>query len=122
VISDQNDPNVYRMANLQSLQYPATPVKVGSAWDVVIKKDDRGAVDAKGTCKIEAQEKIGDFDTYRIHATIKELIDRDPASVDATYWVNLKNGMVVKIIGTWTNAPFPGIGAVTAKIQINHEG
>jgi hypothetical protein len=122
ITADQSDPNMYRMANLQSLQFPGTVLKVGDSWNVAIKKDDHGSVDAKGSYKVEAQEKVGDYDTYRIHGTMKESIDKDPASVDATYWINVKDGTLVKLTGTWTNAPFPQIGAITAKLTLNREG
>jgi hypothetical protein len=122
VISEVNDPNVYRMANLQSIRFPLTPVKVGSTWEVNIPKDDKGSVDAKGTFKVEAREKVGAFDTLRVHGTLKELIARNPASVDATYWVDVNNGTVVKLSGTWTNAPFPPpLDTATAKITITRE-
>ena len=123
IVSDQDDPNTYRMANLQAFQYPSAAVKLGDSWQVEVKKDDKGSVDAKGTYKIEGEEKLGERDTYRIHAMIKESIDNEPASVDATYWIDAKDFSVVKVTGTWTNAPFPSpIGPATARITMIREG
>jgi hypothetical protein len=122
VISEQSDPNFLRLANLQALHFSANPVKVGDSWEVTIAKSEQGAVEAKGTCKLEIQEKIGERDTYRIHAVLKETIEKEPAAVDATYWIDVKDGSLVKLTGTFTNAPFPApIGAVTAKITLTRE-
>lgn len=123
VITDRSDPNIYRMANLQSLQFPATPLKIGDSWDINIKKDDRGSVDAKGTFKLEATEKVGTYDCYRIHGTVKELTGDTPASVEETCWISVKDGTIVKSQGTWTNAPFPGAqDPLNAKVEVTREG
>jgi len=122
-IAELDDPNIYRMVNLQSFHFSPNLVKVGDSWDVAIPKDDRGSVDAGGTCKVEAQEKVLGHDTYRIHVLLKESIDKDPASVDATYWVDPKDGSVVELTGTWTNAPWPSpVGPATAKVTMMREG
>jgi len=122
-IAEQDDPNIYRMVNLQSLHFSPNPVKVGDSWNVTIPKDDRGSVDASGTCKVEAQEQVLGHDTLRIHVILKESIDKDPASVDATYWVDPKDGSVVELTGTWTNAPWPSpVGPATAKVTLMREG
>jgi hypothetical protein len=121
ISTEQTDPNLYRMANLQSLQFPTTPVKVGSTWEIAIAKSDRGAVEAKGTYKIEAQEKVGEFDCYRIHGTMKEAA-KDGAGVDATYWVDVKTASLVKLQGSWTKAPFPGSPEpLDAKVTLTRE-
>lgn len=116
IVSDMADPNIYRMANLQAIRLPKDAVTVGSTWTISYQKNDKGAVDAKGEFKVEAREKIGTHDTLRIHGTIKEDIKDQPASVDATYWIDVKDGSLVKLTGTWTNAPFPQVGPMTAKV------
>ncbi len=123
IISDQDDPNLYRRANLQSLQLPPAPLKVGGTWEVQIKKDDRGVNEAKGTFKLEGREKLLDtYDTYRIHGMIKESIDKDPVSVDATYWVNVADGALIQLKGKWTNAPYPSLGPQTTRVVMVREG
>jgi hypothetical protein len=122
IAAEQSDPNLLRLANLLSLRFSSNAVKVGDSWEIAIAKNEQGAVEAKGVCKLEAQEKVGERDTYRIHGTLKETIEKEPAAVDATYWVDVKDGSLVKLTGTWTNAPFPApIGAVTAKITMTRE-
>lgn len=123
IITERTDPNIYRMANLETLQFPATAVKVGDSWKIEIKKDDRGSLDATGSYTIEAQEKIGNYDCFRIHGTMKETSGSAPAGFDATYWVNLADGTIVKLQGLWENAPFPGAPApVKAKVEVTREG
>jgi hypothetical protein len=122
VTSDTSDPNAYRMANLQSMRLPTTALKVGDTWTVDIKKDDKGAVDAKGSYKIEARETIGGHDTFRIHESLKESIDKDPASAEGTVWIDVKDGSLVKMLGTMTNAPIPQMGPTTMKMTLTREG
>jgi hypothetical protein len=122
VDSSAADPNMYRMANLQSMRFSSKPVKVGDTWNVEIKKDSKGSVDAKGEYKIEAREKIGNYDTFRIHATFKETSGEAPASIDGTYWVNVADGALIKLQGTWTNFPIPQMGPLTMKVTMTREG
>ncbi|HTQ08655.1 MAG TPA: hypothetical protein VMI31_01150 [Fimbriimonadaceae bacterium] len=121
-ISSQDDPNIYRLLNLELLHFSTDPVKVGDSWDVSLPKDDRGAVDVKGTCKLEAEEQTLGHDTYRIHVELKEGVDQNPASEDAMYWIDTKDGSLVKLSGTWTNAPWPSpIGPATTKVTMIRE-
>lgn len=123
IISEQSDPNMYRMGNLESLRFPDTALKVGSTWEVNVKKDDKGSVEAKGTYQVLAREKVGTWDCFKIHGTFKESTGADGAGVDATYWVNVADGAMVKLSGTFTNAPFPGAPAAipSAKVEMNRE-
>jgi hypothetical protein len=122
VTTEQSDPNFLRLANLQALRFSTNPVKIGDSWEFAIPKSEQGAVEAKGTCKLEAQEKVGLIETYRIHSVLKETGDKEPAGVDATYWIDIKDNSLVKMTATFTNAPFPApIGAVTAKVSITRE-
>lgn len=122
--SDQVGPEVYRLANLQSMIVQDKAVKVGDEWTAEIKKDEKtGAVAAKGTYKVEAQEKVGDYDTYRIKYSFKETEGGDAAaSVEGTVWVSTKDNTLVKAVGNWKNAPFPGAGPIDAKITLTRDG
>src|SRR5262249_10491871 len=116
--SDQSDPNMYRMAHLQSLPFSAKAVNVGDPWTFDYKKDDKGSVDAKGTYKVEARETINGHDTLKIHEILKESITDSPASSDMMVWIDVKTGDLVKVTGTWTNAPLPGIGPMNLKVSM----
>ena len=122
VLSEMADPNIYRIANLNSLRFPATALKVGDKWDVAIKKDDKGSVEGKGSYKVEAREKIGEYDTYKITGSFKETTGDQPAGMDGTFWINVKDGTLVKMTGTMTNAPYPQVGPLTAKVTMTREG
>ncbi len=120
--STQTDANLARMSNLQSITIPEKPLKVGDTWDITLPKNEKGAVELKGTFKVDGAEKIGVYDTYRVKGTMKETTGDQPASVDATYWINVKDASLVKLTGTWTNAPLPQIGPSNAKITLMREG
>lgn len=111
-----------RLAHLQSLILPSTAIKVGDTWKSTIKKDDKGSVDAEGSYKVEAAEKVGAFDTYKITGTYKETSGDSPASSTGTYWINVKDGSLVKMTGTLKNAPFPQVGPLDAKVTLTRDG
>ncbi len=117
-------PSATRLANLQSVVVQDKAVKVGDTWTTEIKKDEKsGAVAAKGTFKVEAQEKVGDFDCYKITLSMKESDGDSPASVEGTSWINVKDGTTVKMEGAWKNAPFPGAPfPINAKFTMTREG
>lgn len=121
IVSEVAEPSLYRIANLTALRFPSQALKVGDSWSVTIAKDERGSVDAQGTYKVEAQEKIGEYDTYRIAGSLKESSGDKAASMDATYWINIKDGSVVKMTGTLANAPYPNISPLTLKITLARE-
>lgn len=118
ITSEQPDP--YRMANLQSMQFPGKALKVGDSWETEVKKDDKGSIPAKGSYKIEAQEKVGDVDAFRIKGGIKETVGEQPAGIDGTYWISVKDGSLIKMSGTFTNAPTP-VGILTMKVSMTKE-
>jgi len=112
-----------RLANLQAFVVQDKAVKVGDTWSVEIKKDEKsGAAAAKGTYKIEAQEKVGDYDCYKVTMSMKETEGDAPAGLDGTAWINVKDGGVVKMEGAWKNAPFPGVGPLNVKFSMTREG
>ena len=118
------DSNVYRTANLTSFMVPDKSVKVGDEWTTEIKKDEKtGALAAKGTYKVEAEEKVGDFDTFKVKYSTKETDGGDAAaSCEGFAWVNKKDGSMVKTEGAWKNMPFPGAPApLNAKFSLVRE-
>jgi hypothetical protein len=118
------DGNFYRTAHLTSFIVGDKAVKSGDSWAVEIKKDEKtGAVAAKGTFKIEGEEKIGERDTFKIKHSIKETDGGEAAaSVEATSWISKKDGTIVKSEGQWKNVPIPGAPfPVSAKYVMTRE-
>ena len=123
--ADSVDSSVYRMANLQAFVVPDKALKTGDEWPVEVKKDEKtGAVALKGTYKIDGEEKVGDYDCFRVKFSLKETEGGDSAaSADGTSWISKKDGTLVKADGKWNNAPFPGApGPINAKVTMTREG
>lgn len=123
--AEQVDASVYRTANLTSFIVGDKPVKVGDTWTTEIKKDEKtGAAAAKGTYKVEAEEKIGDYECYKVKYSTKEVDGGEAAAVsESTSWISKKDGSMVKSEGTWKNMPFPGAPMpINAKFTMTREG
>ncbi len=117
--------DVYRTATLTTFVVTDKAVKVGDTWEIDYKKDAKTGVNlSKGTYKVEAEEKVGNYECYKIKYTTKELEGGDAAPVcEATTWVNKKDGTLVKSEGTWKNMPFPGAPMpINAKFTMTREG
>lgn len=122
--ADSVDSSVYRTANLTAFVVAEKALKVGDEWTHEIKKDEKtGVLPAKGTYKVEAEEKVGDFETYKVKFTTKETEGGDSAaSCEGIAWINKKDGTMVKSEGTWKNVPFPGApGPINAKFVMTRE-
>jgi len=110
--SDMDDPDGVRKANIQTLRFPDKPLKVGDSWTIEFKKNDKGAVDAKGMYTIEAKETVDGDETYRVKGATKESAGDNPMSAEGTYWISVKDASLVKVQGTLTNYPVPQAGGV----------
>jgi hypothetical protein len=109
IAGDEGKAESYRMANLGIIYDPGKPLNVGDAWSFDIKANkDTGAVDAKADFKLLGEEKVGDVDTLKIKATVKETSGATPASSDGTVWISKADGSLIKSEAKWVNAPFPG--------------
>lgn len=109
IAGDEGKAESYRMANLGIIYDPGKPVNIGDAWSYDIKANkDTGAVAAKADFKLLGEEKVGDVDTLKIKATVKETTGDMPASSDGTVWIAKADGSLVKSEAKWVNAPFPG--------------
>jgi hypothetical protein len=117
-------PSVYRFSTLGLIIDSGKPASVGDAWSVDIKADAKTGVEAaKADFKILAEEKVGDIDTIKLSAKIKETSSSEPASSDSTYWLSKTDGTIVKAEENWTNAPFPGSPVpITAKVKVTRQG
>jgi flagellar basal body L-ring protein FlgH len=122
--SGQSQGNEGRVAAMQTLYIPDKPVKVGDTWETEIKPDAKlGTVALKGAFKVEAAEKVDNYDTFRIKASVKETSGDTPWTSDSTVWLNTKDGSLVKASGTWKNAPLGPAGAITdATFTMTREG
>jgi hypothetical protein len=118
------DSSVYRTANLTAFIVSDKPVKVGDEWTTEIKKDEKtGAMAAKGTYKVEADEKIGDLECLKVKYSTKETEGGEAAATcEGFAWINKKDGSLVKSEGAWKNVPFPGApGPINAKFTMVRE-
>jgi hypothetical protein len=113
-----------RIAAMQATYFPTKPIKVGDSWDVDVKPDTKlGSVGLKGTFKLEAAEKVGDFDTYRIKESVKEASGTTPWTNEGTVWISVKDGSLVKEVGNWKNAPLnPQGDPLDAKFTVLRDG
>lgn len=123
--AEDTSPQVYRTAILTTFVVTDKPVKVGDTWNVELKKDDKtGAVPVKGSYKVEAEEKVGEVECFKVKYTTKENEGGDAAAtVEATSWINKKDGSLVKSEGNWKNVQFPGVPMpINAKFTLVKEG
>jgi hypothetical protein len=109
IAGDLTDANAYRMENLGALIDPGKTVKVGDIWISEVKEDKTlGTHGVHSDLKVLAEEKIGDFNTIKIHGFAKEDFGDNPSTDDFTVWIDKEDGSIVQLESKWTNAPFPG--------------
>lgn len=123
VKGDNTTPDTYRMSNLGILIDPAKDLAINDTWSYDIKADKKtGAVAVKAEFKLLGEEKIGEWDTLKIKATLKETEGTDPASSDGTLWISKVDGSLVQQEGKWVNFPFPGAPApINATVKMTRE-
>lgn len=118
------DGSHYRTANLTAVVMAEKAVKVGDDWTHEIKKDEKTGVAAlKSSYKVEAAEKIGDFETLKVKYSTKETEGGDAAaSAEGIAWISKKDGSLVKSEGSFKNVPFPGAPMpISAKFSLTRE-
>jgi len=110
----------YRMENLATILDPGKNLEVGDLWTATIKEDKAlGTVEAKGEYRLLSEEKVGDVDTLKIKATVREADGDKPAMNEFTEWRSKADGSMVQLEEKWTNAPFPGVSyPVSASIKM----
>jgi hypothetical protein len=117
--SDQGGEDADRIASLQSFEVPDRALKVGDTWEVVLKaKEAKNPVAFKGTYKVEAQEKVGKWDTLKISFTVEETEGSTPAKATGFAWFSISDQSMVKYEAQWENAPFPSLPPVNAKVAL----
>ena len=117
--TDHQDPNAWRMAELNSFVYPDKPVSVGDTWQSKVAADTKkGTVAATCDYKVDSLEKVGSHDTAKIKVSYKETEGSDPASSEGFVWLDTKDSAVVKSEANWTNVPSQQ-GPISAKISLS---
>ncbi len=85
-----------RSAHMSEVVVPDRAVRTGDTWEVKITADDKiGVVAAKATYKVEAAEKVGEFDCLKIKSLYQEL-DANRDENASTLWLSVKDGSLVK--------------------------
>jgi hypothetical protein len=103
------DATSYRMATLGLLIEPGKMVNIGDKWTHEIKSDTKtGVAAATAEYTLVAEEKVGNYDTLKVKAVVKETEGSEPASSEGFVWLDKKDGSTVKAETKWNKAPFPG--------------
>ncbi len=96
-----------RLAHISSLVFPGKPVAVNDTWTVEAKKDEKLDVPGyKIEYKLVGEEKLDNWETYKITSKGGETEGDAPTKVEATYWVEKSTGNVVKSSAKLTDALF----------------
>lgn len=116
---DLTNEAAYRLSNLDVFRPSDMSVSTGDTWKVELKANaDTGTKATTIDYKVEAAEKVGDWDTLPVTFSYKETEGSDPATAEGKYWIRTSDGLVVKMEADWKNAPIPGAnGAVNAKVS-----
>ncbi len=100
-----------RLARATMLVYPSKPIAVGDAWTAEGKKDEKADLPGyKLDFKLVGEEKVGTWDTWKITAKGGEVEGATPTKVEATYWIDKKDGSMVRSLAQLTDAVFQGPG------------
>jgi hypothetical protein len=109
-----------RLAHLNTLLYPSKPVAIGETWTMEAKKDEKADLPGyRVDFKLEGEEKVGKWDTYKITATGGETEGAAPTKIKSTYWVDKTNGQMVHSLSELTDAVFrPEVPPLSGKMDI----
>ena len=98
-----------RLAHVTMFAYPTKPVAVGDTWNVDVKMNEK--LDLPGykiEYKLVGEEKVANWDVWKVTAKGGETEGEAPSKVDATFWVDKKDGSVVRSLSKLTDIVFPG--------------
>lgn len=112
-----------RIDRLLTLFLSAKSVEKDEAWTYEGKHDDKLDIPAlKITYKFVGEEKVDQWDTYKISGEGAETEGSLPAKIKTIYWIDKANGGVVKSHAEFTDAVFdPEIGVVSGSMDITRK-
>lgn len=114
------DAYAMRLNHLNVVYLPGTSVKVDDTWTLEGKKDDTaGTPGYKITYKLVGEEKVGDFDTYKLSAEGGETDGEQPTKIKSTIWINKADGATIHTVSDITDAKFQEqFPAVSGKMEV----
>lgn len=108
--------DAYRMSTLSAFIRPDKMVKVGDKWTHEFKANSKtGVVASKASYEVVGAEKVGAYDTVKVKFEVKETERSDAASASGIVWINVKDGMDVKVNAEFKKAPIPQVGPTDMK-------
>lgn len=112
--------DAYRLANMNSWVFEDRTYKTGDVIKVNNKPSKlNGNVSSEATLTVGAVETVGKFTTVKLTFSYKETSGDAPAEASGTAWVDTSDGSLVKMVGEYKNAPFPGAPApINAKMMM----
>lgn len=100
-----------RLAHVTMFVYPGKPVAVGDSWTATGPKDEKADLPGyKIEFKLVGDEKVGTWDTWKVTAKGGETEGATPTKVDGTYWIDKKDGTIVRSLSQLTDVVFSGGG------------
>ena len=105
----ESGPEAYRFASLMNFMWPTKPVDVGSSWTVNVDANkENGTYDMRFRYKVLARESLLGHDTLKISFSNSESGGGD-AATKGTVWIDVSNGVVVKVDGEMMGVPMQGM-------------
>lgn len=103
------DSNAYRTSDLTSIMWPQETVDVGSTWEVKTKGDEeRNTVDVSRSYRVLSREFMFGRDCLKISFVHQETAEK-PATFKGTCWIDVTNGIIVKMDGVGLGVPMGGM-------------
>jgi len=116
-------PTQYRLETLTSVKLPLFALAADKTWTWDISPNVKlGIQKSSITYKVLGEETVAGVAAWKVSRAIKELEGDRPASSDGTVWIGKLDGMPIKQVDTWVNAPIPGApftvsGTFTLELQ-----
>ncbi|MCC6403650.1 MAG: hypothetical protein IT207_06530 [Fimbriimonadaceae bacterium] len=108
----------YRVAILNAILWPETPVMVGSKWSLDLAASEKqGTPASKSEFEILGMEAMKGVEAVKIRFSTHEATGETPASSTGTYWVEKATGKILRTEAEWKNAPVSG-QIIDAKVVI----
>ncbi|MBX3096189.1 MAG: hypothetical protein KF812_04950 [Fimbriimonadaceae bacterium] len=109
LIGEQVDADAFRLTRVTTPIFPSDSVPVGGTWSRELRDDPDAALPGvKLEFTYEANEKVGNTDTYRIKIVGEELEGSFPTKVDGQVWVSSTTGAIIKASYKVDEAPVAG--------------